>query len=744
MHQYRRSLVLVLALSFAPATVRAQADSLRVARLVGLGRLFGVVKYFHPAFLERNVEWDSATVAAIDAVRAAKSTDNFRSAIASLLGVLADPATRVVAPHSRGSALPGARKSTKRWEMEGADSTLVISLPDFATFQEVMQLLGEAQPDVKRAPSIVFDLRGVEPEELGNSSFMFEPIRALLATQTISAPAQRLRMHSGFVPQSGGTSGGYWSGTYEKAGTVFAGASTNRSRRVIFLATAGSDIPDIAFALRNAGQGAIVVEGSGGVTGAQLRAGAEVYKVALGEGVTAVVRLSDGAGSADADTVVARDGAGDPALRAALAFAKRPVAAAAEVAAPVARSAYVPPPENAYPAMRYPTPAYRVFAAYRYWNAIHYFYPYKHLIGEGWGNVLPRAIRMLDAARDSLEFGIALEQMVSYTHDSHSGVTGNLAVREYIGRLPTAVLLQHVEGQPVVIRIADDSLTRASGIAVGDIIVRVDGVDVAARRRKLTEVAAYSTLQSLDNEIAARLLRGSDSSVQLIVRGRDNRERRVTLPRRASFGQLIRYPRSGPVMKMLPGNVGYADLSFLTPSMVDSMFEMFRHTKGIIFDDRGYPQGTAWSIAPRLNAEPVPAARFQRPLVTSPDTIEQATVTFVQSTPRGSKWVYQGKTILLVDERTISQAEHTGLFLEAANRTRIVGSPTMGANGDVTRVALVGGMYATFSGHDVRHADGRQLQRVGLQPDVVVRPTIAGIRAGRDEVLERALQILTD
>ena len=48
----------------------------------------------------------------------------------------------------------------------------------------------------------------------------------------------------------------------------------------------------------------------------------------------------------------------------------------------------------------------------------------------------------------------------------------------------------------------------------------------------------------------------------------------------------------------------------------------------------------------------------------------------------------------------------------------------------------------TFSGHAVRHADGRQLQRLGLQPDVPARPTIAGVRAGRDEVLEQALRYL--
>ena len=49
-----------------------------------------------------------------------------------------------------------------------------------------------------------------------------------------------------------------------------------------------------------------------------------------------------------------------------------------------------------------------------------------------------------------------------------------------------------------------------------------------------------------------------------------------------------------------------------------------------------------------------------------------------------------------------------------------------------------GRVQINFSGHDVRWPDGRQLQRVGLTPDIEVRPTIVGIRAGRDEVLERA------
>ena len=98
---------------------------------------------------------------------------------------------------------------------------------------------------------------------------------------------------------------------------------------------------------------------------------------------------------------------------------------------------------------------------------------------------------------------------------------------------------------------------------------------------------------------------------------------------------------------------------------------------------------------------------------------------------------------MLVDERTVSQAEHTGLFLEAACGVTFVGSQTAGANGDVTNVVLPGGVTVYFSGHDVRHADGRRLQRVGLVPHVEAKPTLAGLRAGRDEVLDRGVRVIT-
>ena len=47
-----------------------------------------------------------------------------------------------------------------------------------------------------------------------------------------------------------------------------------------------------------------------------------------------------------------------------------------------------------------------------------------------------------------------------------------------------------------------------------------------------------------------------------------------------------------------------------------------------------------------------------------------------------------------------------------------------------------------ISGLGVFYPDHRPTQRVGIVPDVVVRPTIEGIAAGRDEVLEAAVGVI--
>ncbi|HEY0991766.1 MAG TPA: hypothetical protein VGD80_32155, partial [Kofleriaceae bacterium] len=84
----------------------------------------------------------------------------------------------------------------------------------------------------------------------------------------------------------------------------------------------------------------------------------------------------------------------------------------------------------------------------------------------------------------------------------------------------------------------------------------------------------------------------------------------------------------------------------------------------------------------------------------------------------------------------------TAMALRAAPRTVVVGSTTAGADGNVSAFALPGSVRTMISGLGVFYPDKTQTQRIGIVPDVVAVPTIAGLRAGRDEVLEAGIRAI--
>lgn len=96
----------------------------------------------------------------------------------------------------------------------------------------------------------------------------------------------------------------------------------------------------------------------------------------------------------------------------------------------------------------------------------------------------------------------------------------------------------------------------------------------------------------------------------------------------------------------------------------------------------------------------------------------------------------------LIDERAASSPEMSAMLLKSANGTVLIGGKTTGANGTQAKFWLPGGIEGRYSQTIIQWPDGRDVQGRGVAPDIEMAPTIEGVRAGRDEVLEKALQYL--
>src|SRR5215475_8598399 len=87
-------LLLQEACAVAQSSANPITDRQRIERLADLGRLWGFVKFAHPALAYRDIDWDQALVQALPAARAARSAEDYAAAINGMLSALNDPLTR--------------------------------------------------------------------------------------------------------------------------------------------------------------------------------------------------------------------------------------------------------------------------------------------------------------------------------------------------------------------------------------------------------------------------------------------------------------------------------------------------------------------------------------------------------------------------------------------------------------------------------------------------------------------------
>jgi C-terminal processing protease CtpA/Prc len=720
---------------------------LRIQRLAGLARAWGQVRYAHPALVTTDVDWDRALIEAIPRVNAARDADAYRAAVADMLAVLGDPATRVVAaprPTTARAPAGGGPAIVATGDLVRADlGAISRALEADGSNQAVRAQADALVAALASARVMVLDARGTRGDEQAYViGAVLNDLLPRIASQAWRQGALRYRSYSGYPSQTTMIgSGGYSASLVTETPLQWPGTAATPMPALVFVTDAESVLPaELLSGVLASGHAWLVSEGGSGALGAT------ALPMTLPDGVEIRVRTTEIVGPDGRVGIVPDELATPATVEAAIdrvvAVARRgPRAATGQPAPPALLRA---DRDRPYADTPFPPVELRLLGLFRFWNVMERFFPYRALIGPGWDDVLERYIPQFEANRDLADYQFTLRKLATEVHDSHAGIRSPMTESaDRLGRWMPPALFDWIEGESVV----EVVIEPASGLRVGDVVLRVDDAPTEARRAFIGQYLGASTPQAWQRDVHRNLLRGQkDSVVRLRLRGLDGAERDVAVartlhpddPRVAALDQRA---RPQPVFGVLPDGIGYVDLARLTRGQAAAMFAAIAGTRATIFDMRGYPNGTAWVVAPRLGTKASPVgARFGRPLVTArgDGDLGATMLQFEQRLPPAAGAPYLGKVVMLIDETTQSQAEHTGLFFEAMTDVTFIGGPTAGANGDVTQMVLPGGYALSFSGHDVRHADGRQLQRLGLQPHVAVAPTIAGMARGEDEVLAAA------
>lgn len=101
---------------------------------------------------------------------------------------------------------------------------------------------------------------------------------------------------------------------------------------------------------------------------------------------------------------------------------------------------------------------------------------------------------------------------------------------------------------------------------------------------------------------------------------------------------------------------------------------------------------------------------------------------------------FRGRVILLVDGGCVSACEELVEPFKNSGRGTIVGETTEGSSGLPYVYDFHNGMILKIAVKRLYFPDGSEFEGVGIKPDVEVHPTIESLKAGRDLILEKALE----
>ncbi len=397
--------------------------------------------------------------------------------------------------------------------------------------------------------------------------------------------------------------------------------------------------------------------------------------------------------------------------------------------------------EKAYAQFAEPDAGYRLLALFRFWNVIAWWFPYRDVIGADWDAVLAEFVPRFATARGAEAYQRELLALIARAHDTHANLWSSLEARPPTGAALLPVLVRFIEGRALVTGTTDPARPPAA-LRVGDVLLALDGEPVERLVERWAPYYAASNEPTRRRDLARELTRGAPGPVALRVE-RDGAELELTEERRpvAELGpeRGATHDLAGPTFRLLAPEVGYLKLSTIQREDIAAHLAAAAGTRGLVLDLRNYPSAfVVFALGQHLVREPTPFVRFTQGTAANPGAFLWGVTLSV--TPHAPH--YDGRVVILVDEVTQSQAEYTAMAFRVAPGALVVGSTTAGADGNVSSLVLPGGLGTMISGIGIFYPDGRPTQRVGIVPDIEVLPTVAGLRAGRDEVLEAGLRAI--
>jgi len=368
------------------------------------------------------------------------------------------------------------------------------------------------------------------------------------------------------------------------------------------------------------------------------------------------------------------------------------------------------------------------------WNVFQHFYPYFDVVQTDWQAALTEALVQAYQDKNKLDFLKNLKKFTAKLKDGHVFVTLEEDTSASY-RLPLS--WDWIEKQLVITAIYDETI---SHIQLGDVVAKINGVTAEEAMRKEEQYVSASTPGWKRFRTLTALLEGEKNAEFRLEMERNGKTYHETLHASASAQESYAlYTKNAIQSKKLEEGIFYLNLSRITMEEIYQVMPELTKAKAIVCDLRGYPHQNHQFIR-HLLKEKDTAKWLWVPQVIYPD-YENVTFQKLGWEMEPLPPAVTAKIVFIINSKAISYAESYLGFIEGYKLATIVGQPSAGTNGDINPFELPGRYTISWTGMRVVKHDGSQQHGVGIIPHVLVERTIKGIREGRDEFLEKALEI---
>ncbi|WP_223606097.1 S41 family peptidase [Chryseobacterium sp. OSA05B] len=393
--------------------------------------------------------------------------------------------------------------------------------------------------------------------------------------------------------------------------------------------------------------------------------------------------------------------------------------------------------ENSY-GSKFTTKQTSLLELFRYWNLVEYFFPYKYQTDQNWNDVLTEMIPKFLNVNTDESYHLTLAELVTKVDDSHAFLYSPLINAHQYGRRKVPVEYTYAEGKLVVTKILPNKFNEEIPLKKGDVIYDLNGRTIPQMVNSFGKYVPASNSWGKITKVKSLFLFSNNDSITIKIE-RNGQNLSLTTPTYLLKDIVWEKPAAIQKWKFLDAEqkTGYVNMGIIEKSDLDDMYRELKSANSIIFDLRNYPKQTIFPLSRMILPEKSIYYQFNFPETDYLSKFYSAKNTIGRKNPD----YYKGNVVVLADENTQSQAETTTMMFKQHPKAKVIGSNTSGANGDIIRFKIAD-LDTCFTGLGAYYPDGRETQRIGIIPDIVVKPTVKGVQEGKDEVLERALEYI--